>query len=193
MARRRKSSRRKSRRIAGNQSFAPSVISGTGKRKRRTYHPVKKHKRRSRIGAVDNTVKTIGGVLLGVGIGMVADKFAPESVKGKMLSAAKTLIGAGVAYTGRKNALALGIGLGLAANGATDAAKDFGIIKGIDEFMKGIGAGSDDTMKIEMNGVPENAGKIMGGKTNQMPSVISGQFMGNANQEIPSIVSGEEI
>lgn len=194
---RRKSRRgkRRGRRMSGNQSFAPSVISGT-KRKRRTYRPVRKHKRRSKIGAVDQTMQMGGGVVLGVLTGLIANAIAPEKMKGKILSAGKTLAGAGIAYAGRKTPLAFGFGLGLGIQGATDASKDFGVVKGINEFMSGIGAGASDTMTIEMNGLegtPENAGKLISGagEPQQMPSVISGDFMGNTNKSyIPSIVSG---
>ena len=150
----------------------------------------KRSRRRGRVGAMDSTVKTIGGALLGVGVGMLASRFAPESMKGKMLSAAKTLVGAGIAYSGRKNPLVLGIGIGIAANGATDAVKDFGILKGVEEFMSGIGAGGDE-MTIEMNGTPPNAGNLMSGagEVQQMPSVIAGVFMNGTSNVLPGIIS----
>lgn len=90
---RRKSRRSKRRGIRGNQSFAPSVISGTRKRRKSVDRKKKRGRKRGRVGGVDNTMKLIGGVLLGVGIGMAVDKFAPASMKGKMLSGGKTVGG----------------------------------------------------------------------------------------------------
>ena len=80
-----------------------------------------------------------------------------------------------------------GMGAGLAGNALTTAAKNFGVVQGIENFMQGIGAGSD-TMLIEMNGI-DNPDTMQG--PDQNVPVISGSqdnYMGGSDQ--PQVVSG---
>lgn len=191
----RKKTTRRRKRMSGDQAFAPAVISGRKRRKSKA-RPAKRRKKRSGIGAVDSTMKTLFGVLLGAGAGIAINKLAPDSWKGKMLSGGKAIAGAGAAFVGKKNPLVFGIGIGLALEGGFELANQTGLIAGMEDFMAGIGAGETDSMTIEMNGLdegevsgtPQNAGRMMG--ESAMPKVISGEYMSGSNMYIPSVVSG---
>jgi len=183
MKRRRKSTtakRRKStrRRVSGNQSFAPSVIGRIGRRKK-----AKRSRKRSKVGALGDATNTLlgiaGGVALGILIDKAGDKFAPN-LNPKIKSLVKVAGGVALVVMKGNKSMIKGVGMGLAANGVTTAARDFGIISGIDEFMNGIGAGSD-TMTIEMNGTPENAGRLMGDN-------VSGEYMSGSAMVMPSVI-----
>jgi len=179
--RRAKSAKRSRRRVSGDQSFAPSIIGRIkrGGKKSRS-------RRRSKVGALDGAMNTLLGVAAGVAVGILVDKlgdkFAPN-LSPKVKSLVK--VGGGVALVAMKGnkAIVKGIGMGLAANGVTTAAKDFGILAGVDEFMSGIGAGSD-TMTIEMNGTPPNAGVFMNGDEDQ----VNGEYMSGSNNTMPSVI-----
>lgn len=169
----RKASRRKSRRISGDQRLAPAVVSGMRRKKG-------KRKKSRKIGAMSsgspvNTLLQVGaGAAVGIIADMIADKFAP-SLNPKIKSVAKLGVGVALVVVGKKPVLR-NIGIGLAINGGTSTAKDFGVIQATEEFIRGIGEDSD-TLRIEMNGTPENAGRIQGEEMsgtnyNSLPPVI---------------------
>lgn len=197
--RRKTSSRRKTRRVSGDPSLAPSVVSGVRKRKKnKVYGKVRKHKRRVKgIGKVtgSDTGDMLLGLVLGAGAGIgakiLSDKFA--SGKGKIIAPIKILLGAAVAMK-VKNPIARGAGMGFAAVGIMNAAKEFGMIQGMEEFIHGVGAGEKDTMLIEMNGVEYNSTKFISGTNDPQPSIVSGDEMSGddgavSGNTMPSVVS----
>ena len=181
--RRKSGVKRKRRRISGNPSLAPSVISGTRRKKRRNtvYKSVRSHARRVKgmgkltgSDAGDMLLGTLLGVGAGIALDVVVKKVSALAGKEKIVSVAKTIIGAAGALK-MKKPLLKGMGLGLAAQGAYTGAQSFGVIQGMEEFMRGVGNNADDSMLIEMNGMDDvniNSTNIIGGTNMPMPSVI---------------------
>lgn len=192
--RRNPSKKRRSARVAGDQSFAPSVISGMRR---------KKGRKRAKMGAVSNKLtQTLLGVLGGAAAGLIIEKYVPldSKIKGGLM----VLGGAGAAYYGMKkgsNAMA-GAGAGLLGAGAVATAKNFGLISGMDDFMRGIGLAKEDTMLIEMSGDPSfisGEPVLISGDQSFAPDVVSGNNendleieadINGTKGEMPSIISG---
>lgn len=201
MAKRKRKSatRRKRRRISGNPALAPTVISGTRRRSRKhtVYGNVKKHRRRVKgVGSItgNKMMDTLLGVGIGVGVGMgldyVSKKVPMLSGKEKILSGVKVIAGAGLGLKG-KSPLMKGVGGGLAVQGAYSGAKSFGLISGMEEFIQGIGAGNNDEMLIEMNGVDLNSTRFIAGSNQEQPDVITGDGDSDSDSSfsgMPSIV-----
>lgn len=176
--RRKTSSRRKHRRVSGDPSLAPAVVSGTRRRRSKHKAVVRKRRKRSRgMGAVTGSEggDMLLGLALGVGTAVITriagKKFMPG--KEKIIAGANTLIGIGAAVKGKKPMLK-GFGMGMAAIGAYQGSQEFGLISGMEEFIHGIGAGEKDTMLIEMNGVDLNSTNIIQGTDVPLPSIVSG-------------------
>lgn len=191
---RRSASRKRRRRLSGDPSLAPSVISGTRRKTKR-----KTRRKRGKMGFV--TGNELGDVLLGFAGGFATAVGVNKLVPAEYAKMKKYIgVGAGTLATiigsTKKKPILLGFGLGLGAPGAMGIAQDAGLISGMDEFMSGIGMSKDDEMLIEMNGVEINDTNFMSGNQNMLnPSVI-----GNDNDKsevnatdrggMPSIVSG---
>lgn len=175
MAKKRKlRSRRTRRRVSGDPSLAPTVISGVG-RKRKTKG--RKRRRVSGIGKSDTGSLLIGavaGALVGKLSNTLLSKVSDKIPGGqKTVEIIKVAGGAFMAIKS-KNKMVQGAGIGLAAQGALGAAKEFGIISGMEEFIRGVGAGAKDEMLIEMNGVDINSTRFISGSSMEQPSVIQG-------------------
>lgn len=192
MTKKRKVSRRRRtrRRVSGNPSFAPAVVSGA----RRSKH-VKRRRKRSKVGEITGSEggDMLLGAVLGVGAAAAIDKFSPLSAK--MNDGLKVVVGGTlVVVGGKKSPLAKGAGIGLAAAGVSSGLHTFGILKGVDDFMHGIGAGSKDELVIEMNGVDINSTKLIAGTNMELPSVVSGEESvsgnGDMSGQMPSVVQG---
>lgn len=162
--------KRHSRMVSGAN---PAIVSGTRK-KRRTH---------KKVGAItgNDFLDALLGAGLGVAIGVVYDKMVPIN-NAKAKAGLEAALGLAASYFGakKKNMFLLGVGLGVAADGIKSTAKEFGVIKGMENFMSGIGADPEDAMVIEMNGIDSQ--KMMGNITrggadnvmgNAMPSIIS--------------------
>ena len=177
-ASRKRSTKRRTRRVSGLQ---PAVVSGLKK-----HHAKKRRKRVSGTGLTGNKIiDALLGTAIGAGTGIVIDKMSPESVDKKIIDTVKVLGGAAMAYAGNKssNNLVMGIGLGLSGQGMATAAKNFGIIQGVTDFMNGISDGSSkDAMLIEMNGLTDTNGTPINAINQKPVSVVSGSM--------PNVVSG---
>lgn len=194
--RRKTAARKRRRRVNGNPSLAPTVISGVKRRKRHTvYGNVRKHKRRVKgVGSItgNKMMDTLLGVGIGVGIGVGVDmavkKVAFLQGKEKLISGLKVAAGAGLGLKG-KSPLMKAVGGGLAVQGAYSGAKSFGLISGMEDFITGVGAGEKDTMLIEMNGVDLNSTRFIAGSNMEQPDVITGQENGDyMSGSMPSVV-----
>lgn len=179
--RRKTSSRRKNRRVSGDPSLAPAVVSGTRRRRSKSKAVARKRRKRSRgMGAI--TGSDSGDMLLGLGLGVgtaivariAGKKFLPG--KEKIIAGANALIGAAAVIKGKKPMLK-GFGMGMAAIGVYQSSQEFGLISGMEEFIHGIGANEKDTMLIEMNGVDLNSTNIIQGTDMPLPSIVSGDEM----------------
>ena len=179
------------RKVSGNQSFAPAVVSGTRKHKRK-----RSRKRSHKMGAVtgsetgDMILGLIAGVATGVIIDKVTDKQFPDVDK-RIISGVETLGGGALVVAG-KGAFAKSFGAGLAGTGLRNAAHDFGIIQGMEQFIQGIGQEKDDVLLIEMNGVDLNSTKMVAGNQEMAPPVVSGsaQRVYGSENNLPPVVSG---
>ena len=177
-----KSRRRTRRRVSGDPSLAPSVISGTRRRKKHTkVGVVRKHRRRVKgMGKItgsdsgDMLLGAIAGVGVGIGLNILAKKFSDKIPGGSKTVAIVKIAGGAVMAIKSKKKMLQGVGMGLAASGAMDAAKEFGIVSGMEEFIHGVGAGQKDEMLIEMNGVDINSTRLISGSDMNQPSVVSG-------------------
>jgi hypothetical protein len=183
---RKRTAKRRSKRMSGVQQYAPNVVSGVGRRKKS-----KRGRRRSRVGYVTGNEQgdTLVGALLGVGVGILFDKFAP--ISNPVISDGIKTAGGGAAYVMVKNPLIKGAGLGLAIYGAGSLVKSSGLVAGMEEFVRGIGKG--DELLIEMNGtdVELNSTNLIGNQNEYAPSVIGeGDEIVDTKSEMPSIVSG---
>ena len=185
--RRKTSSRRKKRRVSGNQSFAPTVISGT-----RGKHGKSKKRRRKKVSGLtgSDTGDLLLGGIIGVGIGVLVDRFNPMDAR--IGDGVKILGGAALALNS-KDKMYQGVGLGLAANGVSTGVHNFGLVHGLDDMLHGLGISTPngkDTMLIEMNGVDVNSTKFNGTSEDQ-PKIVSGDQQSPMNGNgMPSIVSG---
>jgi hypothetical protein len=200
MAKKKKRSHKRRRRVGSSNQ--PSVVSGTRRRKHKTYGTVRKHRRRVKgMGKITGSESgdLILGAIAGVAAGIMIDKITPASVSEKIRDAIKIAGGAGAAYMGskKKSSIMTGLGLGLAANGISTGVKTFGILQGIEDFMHGIGAGGD-SMLIEMNGIDNDNGTNINGPNQDTP-VISGpqdSYMngdgndGMGDSDMPNVIQG---
>ncbi len=146
----------------------PPMISGTRKKKR-------SHKVSGITG--NDFMDALLGTALGVGAGVLIDKFAPIK-NAKLKAGLEAALGLGVAYFAgkKKNMFALGIGLGVAADGMKNAAQEFGVIKGLQNIMSGTATeGEEDAMLITMNGMEQQ--KVMGTETRGGAPGIMGRAM----------------
>lgn len=183
-------SRSKRRKLSGDQAFSPAIVSGIKRKKKRS--------KRSRIGAIDSeAIKVIAGGIAGALAGYFAENLIPGNVSSKIKNAGILVAGAGTSVFGynKKNMPLLAFGIGLSAGSAVSLAKDTGILKGMDSFIRGMGLGKEDSMLIEMNGVDLNSTKFISGDEQFNPDVISGyedengtKIMGTENP-MPSVVS----
>ena len=177
MARKRtKRSRRTRRRVSGDPSLAPTVISGVrGKRKTKS----RRSKRRVSGIAKNDTTGLLIGAVAGALVGKLSNSLLSK-VSDKIPGGQKTVeiikvAGGAFMAIKSKNKMVQGAGIGLAAQGALGAAKEFGIISGMEEFIRGVGAGANDEMLIEMNGVDINSTRFISGSSMEQPSVIQGE------------------
>lgn len=198
--RRRAHSRRKTRRMSGDPSLAPSVVSGTRRRRRnKVYGSVRKHRRRVKgmSGIMGGqTGDMLMGVALGVGLA-VATRIAGKKFaagKEKIVAGANAVIGAALVMKGKKQ-LMKGMGMGMVAIGVYQSGLEFGVISGMEEFIQGIGE-DKDTMLIEMNGVNTkelNSTNLMGTEMQQPTSIVGHEAAGDAEYlsgaNMPSVVS----
>ena len=185
--------------MSGDPSLAPSVISGMGRRRKRS------HRRRSKKMS-GMTGSYTGDIILGLAAGVVGnlliDKFTPSAVSDKIKSGGKAGIGGLLIFKGKNNPLLLGFGFSLASSGVTELAHDFGVLSAIEDAVHGLGIGKrNDSMLIEMNGTDVNSTSFMQGDPALAPSVIqgdemgddmgddmSGEFMGGTEMPMPSVV-----
>ena len=190
--------RRRSRRMSGDQSFAPTVISGRRK------HAKKGKRRKKKIGALtgSETGDLILGGLMGVVGGVIVDRINP--LDARIGDGAKILLGGGLAISS-KDPLWKGVGLGIAANGLTTGSHNFGFTHGLDNMLQGMGIdtpGAKDSMLIEMNGMTDeeiqqeqmkgvdvNSTKFVRGTNMPQPKVITGESQNPMNGNgMPSVI-----
>lgn len=144
----------------------PPVVSG-----------IRRKKSRRKVGALtgNDFLDALAGIAGGLVISVVYDKFVPIN-NAKAKAGLEAALGLAATYFGakKKNMLLLGVGMGVAGNGLKNAAHEFGIIKGMQDFMGKVGAPGEDAMLIEMNGTGSQdmmgTLDIMG---NSMPPTIS--------------------
>jgi len=201
----RKSSRRtKRRRVSGDTSLAPAVVSGTRRRSKKRAAKKSRKRKRAKVGAVtgsnlgDVAVGAVLGAAVSYGVQKGVEKFAPG--KENAAAIAKTAVGAltlviGVAAK-KKRPMVAGIGAGMMLQSGYKIAKSKGWINGMEEFISGVGAGNKDEMIIEMNGVTRNSTKFISGSSMVQPDIISGTEDSSSNAvygtnqgTMPSIIS----
>lgn len=175
-------SRRTRRRVSGDTSLSPTVISGTRRKgkKHTKYGFVRSHARRvSGTAKKNEIVNTLIGTVAGALVGKLSDsltkKFSDKIPGGQKTIEIVKVVGGGLLAIKSKNKMIKGAGIGLAAQGALGAAKEFGIISGMEEFITGVGAKNNDEMLIEMNGVDINSTRFISGSSMEQPAVIQGE------------------
>ncbi len=187
-AKRRRTSAKRRRKVSGTNYLSPNVVSGVGRRKK------KSHRRRGRVGYVtgNEAGDTLVGAILGVGVGILFDKFAP--ITNPVISDGIKTAGGGAAYVMvKKSAIVKGAGLGLAIYGAGALVKSSGLLSGMEDFVRGMG--KSDELLIEMNGTDEvlnSTNMIGGGQSDFAPGIVSGEndVDGESRVPMPSVVSG---